>query len=186
MNAVRYFLASMAIFAGFCVGSLRADDATLKVKEGDAFPDFKLPATQAELVKKGAKEISLADLKGKIVVVAFYPKALTGGCTIECNSFRDLQKGFPADTVILGASADKVELNQEFTDKNKYTFPLLCDSNLTLIKELGILSSPTGKASKRVTFIISKDGKIAKIYTAVTPKTHVEEVQKFVKELAAK
>ncbi|HJZ54771.1 MAG TPA: hypothetical protein VKE74_07415 [Gemmataceae bacterium] len=57
----------------------RSDDTKLKVKVGDPFPDIPLPATQAELVKKGGKELSIKDLKGKIVVVAFYPKALTGG-----------------------------------------------------------------------------------------------------------
>ena len=60
-------------------GSAFADDSKLKVKVGDAFPTVAVPATQASLVKKDAKELSITDLKGKIVVVAFYPKALTGG-----------------------------------------------------------------------------------------------------------
>jgi peroxiredoxin Q/BCP len=71
------------VVAGVLVAMLAtpalADDSKLKVKEGDPFPDFTLAATQPELVKKDAKKISLADLKGKYVVVAFYPKALTGG-----------------------------------------------------------------------------------------------------------
>jgi thioredoxin-dependent peroxiredoxin len=71
------------VFAGLLAGLLapasRADDSTLKVKVGDAFPDFKTAATQAELIKKEAKELTLTDFKGKYVVVAFYPKALTGG-----------------------------------------------------------------------------------------------------------
>lgn len=67
------------VLFGLLAPAAHADDSTLKVKEGDPFPDFTLTATQAELVKKDAKQISLADLKGKYVVIAFYPKALTGG-----------------------------------------------------------------------------------------------------------
>lgn len=85
---------------------------------------------------------------------------------------------------MLGASADGLDLNQQFTDKNKYTYPLLCDPDLKLIKELGIVMN--GKMAKRVTFVIDKEGKIAKIYDKVTPKDHPAEVVKFVKELAAK
>lgn len=85
---------------------------------------------------------------------------------------------------MLGASADSLDLNQQFTDKNKYTYPLLCDPDLKLIKELGIVLN--GKMAKRVTFVIDKEGKIAKIYDKVTPKDHPAEVVKFVKELAAK
>jgi peroxiredoxin Q/BCP len=176
------------IVAGLVVGLLApltvADDSTLKVKVGGKFPDFKLAATQAGLVKKDAKDISLADLKGKVAVIAFYPKALTGGCTTECNGFRDTMKDFPAGTVVLGASADDVAMNQKFTDEKMYNFPLLCDPELKLIKELGIVTN--GKMAKRVTFVIDKDGNIAKIYDKVTPKDHPAEVLKFVKELAAK
>ena len=68
-----------AVLATLVALPAAADDSKLKVKEGDAFPDFTLAATQPELVKKDAKELSLADLKGKWAVVAFYPKALTGG-----------------------------------------------------------------------------------------------------------
>ncbi len=85
---------------------------------------------------------------------------------------------------MLGASADSLDLNQQFTDKNKYTYPLLCDPDLKLIKELGVVMN--GKMAKRVTFVIDKEGKIAKIYDKVTPKDHPAEVLKFVKELAAK
>ncbi len=86
---------------------------------------------------------------------------------------------------MFGASADKVELNQQFTDKNSYTFPLLSDPDLKLIQALGI-QSPKGKVAQRVTFVIDKDGKVAKIYDKVTPKDHPKEVLAFVKELAKK
>lgn len=84
---------------------------------------------------------------------------------------------------MLGASADSLDLNQQFTDKNKYTYPLLCDPELKLIKDLGILS---GKLAKRVTFVIDPEGKIAKIYETVKPADHAAEVVKFVKEKAEK
>lgn len=86
---------------------------------------------------------------------------------------------------MLGASADKVEKNQEFSDKNMYTYPLLCDPELKLIKALGIEIAGRGMA-QRVTFVLDKDGKIAKIYDKVRPQGHAAEVLKDVKELAAK
>lgn len=84
---------------------------------------------------------------------------------------------------MLGASADKVSYNQEFSDDKKYTFPLLSDPELQLIKALGILK---GKFAGRVTFVIGTDGKIAKIYDKVSPAKHSQEVLEFVKELAKK
>ena len=98
--------------------------------------------------------------------------------------FRDLHKEFPAGTVVLGASADTVELNQKFADKNMYPFPLLSDSKLELIKALGIQTAK-GNMAQRVTFVVDRDGKIAKIYSGkVAPATHPAEVLKFVKGLA--
>ena len=85
---------------------------------------------------------------------------------------------------MLGASADTVELNQKFTDKQSYNFPLLCDTDKKLITALGI-KAPSGNAM-RVTYVVGKDGKIAKVYEKVTPKGHGEEVLKFVKQLDAK
>jgi peroxiredoxin Q/BCP len=97
-------------------------------------------------------------------------------------AFRDLHKEFPADTVVLGASADTVDLNQKFADKNEYPFPLLSDSEMKLIKALGI-ATPKGNMAQRVTFVVGKDGKIARIYDKVSPQTHAEQVLKDVKEL---
>jgi peroxiredoxin Q/BCP len=104
---------------------------------------------------------------------------------VECNSFRDLLKEFKAlDTVVLGASADTVELNQQFTDKNAYTFPLLSDTDKKLINALGI-AGKTGLPA-RVTYVVDKDGKIVKVFEKVTPKGHADEVLKAVKELQGK
>ena len=85
---------------------------------------------------------------------------------------------------MLGASADTVDLNQQFTDKNKYTYPLLSDSDKKLITALGIATK--GGTAMRVTYIVDKEGKIAKVYDKVAPKGHAEEVLKDVKALAGK
>jgi thioredoxin-dependent peroxiredoxin len=85
---------------------------------------------------------------------------------------------------VLGASADTLDLNQKFTDKNMYTYPLLCDVDKKLITALGI-KGKTGNPM-RVTYIIDKEGKIAKVYEKVTPMGHAEEVLKEVKKLADK
>lgn len=87
-------------------------------------------------------------------------------------------------TVVLGASADTVELNQQFTDKNAYTFPLLSDSDKKLITALGIAGK--GGFAMRVTYIVDPDGMIVKIFDKVTPKGHADEVLKSVKELSGK
>lgn len=179
----RLLLALVAV--AFAVGGATADDSALKVKVGDAFPDVPLEATQIDKVKKDAKTVSVKDLKGKIVVVFFYPKAKTPGCTVESCGFRDLAKDFPADVVLLGASADGTKLNGEFTTEQMLPYPLLCDTDLKLIKELGI-QNPKGKTAQRQTFVIDRDGKIAKIYDKVTPKDHPKDVLAYVKELAAK
>ena len=155
----------------------------IKVKVGDAFPNVPLAAAQIEKAlpdKKDAKTVSIADLKGKNVVVFFYPRALTGGCTVESCGFRDLADKFPKNTVIIGGSNDGMDKQNEFIKKNNLNFALLCDTEDKLLKEFGILN---GKAAKRVTFVIDKDGKIAKIYDKVTPKDHPAEVLKQVESM---
>ncbi len=162
-----------------------ADDSTLKVKAGDAFPNVPLSAVQIEKagLPKDAKTVSIADLKGKTVVVFFYPRALTQGCTVESCGFRDLAGKFPKDAVLLGASNDGEAKQKEFIEKHMLPYALLCDTDNKLINALGING---GKAAKRLTFVVDKDGKIAKIYEKVTPKDHPAEVLKDVEALAKK
>jgi peroxiredoxin Q/BCP len=85
---------------------------------------------------------------------------------------------------VLGASADTQDLNQKFTEKNKYTYPLLCDVDKKLITALGIKGG--GGNAMRVTYIVDPKGNIAKIYEKVAPKGHAEQVLKDVKELSKK
>jgi peroxiredoxin Q/BCP len=180
--------AAVAVALVFAGSALLADDTMLKVKEGDKFPDIALKAAQVEKIpgKKAGDTIKISELKGKVVVVFFYPRALTGGCTVESCGFRDEMKKeeFPKDVVILGASNDGEKLQQKFIDTNTLPYPLLCDTEFALIKELGIANNATkATAAKRVTFVVDKEGKIAKIYSKVTPASHPKEVIEFVKTL---
>lgn len=161
-----------------------ADDSKIKVKEGDAFPVVALKAAQVEKIpgKKAGETVDIKDLKGKTVVIFFYPKAMTPGCTVESCGFRDESAKFPKDAVLIGASADGEELQKKFIDKEKLPYALLCDTELKLIQALGI-QSPKGKTSQRITFVIDKEGKISKIYDKVTPKEHPAEVLKYVESL---
>jgi peroxiredoxin Q/BCP len=182
---LRFAVRAAAVAAAVALaGSITlADDTKLKVKEGDKFPVVSLGAAQIDKLKlKDAKTVSIKDLKGKTVVIFFYPKALTKGCTIESCGFRDIAKEFPENVVVIGASADDLNLQQKFIDEHMLPFPLLTDTKQELIKELGILS-PKGPVPQRVTFVIDKEGKIAKIYEKVDPAKHPKEVLEYVKTL---
>jgi thioredoxin-dependent peroxiredoxin len=163
-----------------------AQDNKLKVKEGDPAPDITLPVAQIEKAlptAKDDKDLNLKDLRGKKnVVLFFYPKAMTKGCTIESCGFRDIAAEFAkADTVILGISTDKLEDQEKFIEKEKLNFPLLADNEQKMAKALGVMADK-GSFTKRVTFVIDKEGKIAKIYDKVDPKTHPDDVLKYVKD----
>ncbi|HXD87010.1 MAG TPA: peroxiredoxin [Urbifossiella sp.] len=175
--------ASLAALFGLCLTTASAkDDTMLKVKAGDKFPVIPLAAAQIDKIKKDAKTVSIADLEGKVAVVFFYPKADTPGCTVESCGFRDKAKEFPKDVVLVGASIDDVIAQRKFIDKYKLPMALLADTDSKLVKELGILN-PKNSRAQRVTFVVGKDGKIAKIYDKVTPKNHPEEVLEYVKTL---
>jgi thioredoxin-dependent peroxiredoxin len=151
---------------------------------GKPAPSFDVEATQIEKVlpdKKDAKKLSLKDLKGKNVVLFFYPKALTKGCTIESCGFRDrVDKFTEQDTVIVGISNDTLGLQDKFTKKEKLSFPLLADTDKSITKSYGALSA-RGLPS-RYTFVIDKKGVLRKVYTKVAPATHPDEVLDYVKD----
>src|SRR5262249_16265318 len=122
-----------------------------KVKEGDLVPDVTLPATGTQ------KEVNLRGLKGKNLVLFFYPKAMTPGCPRESCGFRDVAKDFTAaDTVVLGISTDKLEAQEQFTKKEGLNYLLLADSEMKVAKALGVLDEKRGLA-RRVTFVIDKE-----------------------------
>ena len=150
-------------------------------KAGDPFPTAPVLAAQADKLpgKKAGDAVSVADFKGKVVVVFFYPKANTPGCTVESCGFRDIAGKFPKDVLVIGASGDDEAAQSKFIKDHNLPFALLCDTDKKLIEPLGI-----GKGTpRRVTYVVGKDGKIAKVYTEVKPAGHPAEVLAFVESL---
>jgi peroxiredoxin Q/BCP len=180
---MRWFTGCLGTLAGLALLAPPAPaDDQKPLKEGDKAPEFTLPVTQAAEKLPGFKDgtTSLSGLKGKNVVLFFFPRALTSGCTVESCGFRDLADQFAkADTVVLGISNDKLDKQVEFTQKESLNFPLLADADSSVCKAFGVLR-PDGKAANRVTFVIDKQGVIRKVYTGVKPMGHPAEVLKFV------
>jgi peroxiredoxin Q/BCP len=141
----------------------------VELKVGDQAPDFSLPASDGKTYK-------LSDFKGKkAVVVAWFPKAYTSGCTIECKSLAENgDKIRKFNVAYFMASVDTLEDNKGFAEKEKADFPLLSDPTKATAKAYGVLNAK-GFAS-RWTFYIGKDGKILGIDKAVAPKTSAEDM----------
>jgi peroxiredoxin Q/BCP len=146
-----------------------AEGATPAV--GAPAPRFSAPDERGETVK-------LDDYKGKYVVLYFYPKDFTSGCTIEARNFqRDLAKYEDAGAAILGVSFDTSKSHQDFCAKEGLNFKLLADTDGAISTAYGSVMEYNGnKLSARNTFIIDGSGKIAKVFTGVKPMTHSEEV----------
>ncbi len=135
---------------------------------GQQAPNFKLPS-------QDGSEHGLKEFKGKYVVLYFYPKDMTSGCTIEAHGFQnDLAKYDAANAVILGVSVDSVDSHKQFCAKDSLTFKLLADTDKKTTDAYGSLSE-RGVASRN-TFLIGPDGKIVKVWTGVKPQHHSEEV----------
>jgi peroxiredoxin Q/BCP len=146
------------------------------LKVGDKAPDFSLKGTDGKTYK-------LSDFKGKQpVVVAWYPKALTGGCTKECLALKEsgpeLRK---YDVAYFGASVDDEALNKQFSDKLQLDFPLLSDPTKETAKAYGVLNE-RGMAN-RWTFYIDKDGKISHVDQKVNPEGYGQTVSAKLKDL---
>ncbi|MCX8052381.1 MAG: thioredoxin-dependent thiol peroxidase [Armatimonadetes bacterium] len=153
------------------------------VEEGQKAPEFTLPAT-------GGRTVSLADFRGKKnVVLYFYPKDDTPGCTKEACSFRDVMSEFEAvGAVILGVSTDSIESHEKFAAKHNLLFPLLSDEQKTVSTAYGVLKEKSmyGKTFlgvERTTFAIDKDGIVRKVWPNVKVEGHIDEVLDFVKTL---
>jgi thioredoxin-dependent peroxiredoxin len=142
---------------------------------GDAAPDFTLPSSSG-------KKVKLSSLKGKQVVLYFYPKDDTTGCTIEACGFRDsLPKFDGIDAVILGVSKDSLDSHAKFISKYSLNFPLLSDEDLVAHGLYGtwkekVLYGKKYMGTERSTFVIGEDGKIKKIFRKVNPQGHEKEV----------
>jgi len=152
------------------------------LKEGDPAPAFRLKADDG-------KEIELAALRGRPVVLYFFPKALTPGCITEASEFRDAKKQFDkTGAVILGCSADSVQMQSKFRDKQKLNFSLLSDPEFDAIEAYGArrMKLFLGKSFLgivRSTFLVDREGRIAKIWDKVHAKGHAAEVLEAIQKL---
>ncbi|MCO4795199.1 MAG: thioredoxin-dependent thiol peroxidase [Bacteriovoracaceae bacterium] len=154
----------------------------MAAKEGNMAPAFNL------LNQKGEK-VSLKDYKGeKNVVLYFYPKAMTPGCTVQACALRDTKRKYSSNkTVVLGVSPDAPERLQRFQDRDKLNFDLLSDPEHKIAEKYGVwgLKKFMGRefmGIKRTTFIIGKDGKLKHIMDKVNTKTHHEDALNWIKE----
>ncbi|WP_419799598.1 MAG: thioredoxin-dependent thiol peroxidase [Terasakiella sp.] len=153
---------------------------TLEV--GSQAPDFTLPTD-------GNGELSLSSLRGKKVVLYFYPKDSTPGCTTQAKGFRDEHAAFEAENcIIIGASKDTVKRHDNFKTKQELNFPLVSDAESDLCETYGVwqekkMYGKTFMGIVRTTFLIDENGIIKKIWPKVKVKDHIAEVLKAVKTL---
>ncbi|HTY42582.1 MAG TPA: peroxiredoxin [Thermoanaerobaculia bacterium] len=144
----------------------------------DGAPAVGSPAPAFTLTSNEGKPTSLADFKGKWVVLYFYPKDFTSGCTVEAHNFqRDLAQYEKINAVILGVSVDSAGSHKDFCAKEGLAFKLLSDPDAKVSTEYGSVMTYQGsKLSARNTFLIDPQGKIAKVFIGVKPSAHSEEV----------
>lgn len=152
----------------------------MALKIGDKAPDFNLKNINGE-------EVSLAGLKGKRVILYFYPKDDTPGCTVEACNFRDDYDLYQEkDAVILGVSRDGEESHKKFTEKFDLPFTLLSDEDHSVAEKYGAWGEKSMYGRKymgiiRNTYVIDAEGKIEKIYEKVKPKDHSREILELIK-----
>ena len=157
-------------------------EQNMSLNVGDKAPSFKLK-------NQDAKVISLADIKGKPIVLYFYPKDDTSGCTKEACNFRDeFPKFGKMKAEIIGVSADSVESHKKFAEKYKLPFNLLSDEKKEVVEKYGVWQEKSMYGRKymgivRTTFIIDPSGKISKIFSKVKVDEHNQEVMEALKEL---
>jgi peroxiredoxin Q/BCP len=158
------------------------------IQEQQPAPDFMLPAVGSDdIVKNG--QVHLADLKGHTIVLYFYPKDDTPGCTAEACSFRDANREMQKrGVVVLGVSADSIESHQKFADKYGLPYPLLADTDTTVSQLYGVwkeknMYGKTYMGINRETFLIDKDGIVRKVWPKVKAAEHAQEVLETIESL---
>jgi len=154
---------------------------TTQIQEQQSAPDFTLPVEGSnEAIKDG--KLHLADLRGKVVVLYFYPKDDTPGCTTEACSFRDANREMQQrGIVVLGISKDSLSSHKKFADKYQLPYPLLADTDATVAQEYGAYGEKNMYGKKymgvyRSTFLIDREGIVQKIWHKVKPDGHASEV----------
>jgi thioredoxin-dependent peroxiredoxin len=167
MKILSGLLLTLALAATFAV----AADQPQMPAAGSPAPAFTLPN------QEGA-QVSLDQYKGKWVVLYFYPKDFTQGCSIEAHNFqRDIDKYTQKNAVILGVSVDNVDSHKSFCTKEGLNFKLLADPQHTVVQEYGSVMEYNGMTlAARNTFLIDPTGTIRKVYVKVSPQSHSEEV----------
>ena len=149
------------------------------LKEGDLAPEF-------DLATDDGSRVNLADLRGKKVILYFYPKDDTPGCTQQACDLRDRIEEIDArGTVVLGVSPDSVASHEKFKEKFNLNFPLLADEDHKVAETYGVWQEKTNYGKKywgvvRTTFVIDEKGRIAKVMENVKPATHAEQVLEIV------
>ena len=147
----------------------------MSLQPGDLAPDFTLQDTQGN-------SVSLSALRGQRVVLYFYPRDNTPGCTKEACGFRDVYPNYQVqDIVVLGVSTDDAKSHTKFTQKYQLPFPLLCDEDAAVAKAYESYGPKKFMGKEftgvyRQTFVIGPDGRIEKIYRKVKPESHATEI----------
>ena len=144
------------------------------LKEGEIAPPF----TTQMVTGDNVAPVGLADFRGRKVVLYFYPKDETSGCTKEACAFRDGYSKFTnAGLVVLGCSVDSADEHKQFISKNSLPFPLLVDSDKKIAKAYGAANGiPILGLDRRITYIIDENGKILKVYPSVDPSAHATQI----------
>ena len=159
-----------------------AAEGAVKFTVGDKVPNFNLPAT-------GDQEVSLGRLKGKVVVLYFYPRDATPGCTIQGQNFSQLRAKFSAlNAEVFGISRDSVSSHEKFKAKQNYRIELLSDVDEVACQAFGVmkLKNMYGKKVRgieRSTFVIDRDGRLLKEWRGVKVPGHAAEVLEFVRTI---
>jgi thioredoxin-dependent peroxiredoxin len=152
------------------------------IQAGDIAPEFSLPGD-------GGKTVSLKDMRGRKVVLYFYPKDDTSGCTLEAKSFNDLRQDFAkASADIIGVSPDSVASHDKFKKKYALAFPLASDESKAMLEAYGVWAEKSMYGRKymgveRTTVLIGADGKVAHVWSKVKVPGHAEEVLAAVRSL---
>jgi peroxiredoxin Q/BCP len=170
MNAKQIKIGSLSLITMLCLAGLALAFSTP--------PEVGKPAPEFTLKSNEGKTVSLKDYRGKWVVLYFYPKDFTSGCTVEAHNFQRDQASYDkAHAVILGVSVDTADSHQSFCTKEGLSFKLLADTEKTVSEAYGSVMEYQGnKLSARNTFIIDPKGNVAKVFMGVKPVPHSEEV----------
>ena len=176
MTMAKYLFLTLFLLSAIALTSALAATDTPAV--GTPAPDFQLTSNEG-------KQTSLKDFRGKWVVLYFYPKDFTSGCTLEAHNFqRDIAKYEKMKAVIVGVSVDTAASHKDFCAKEGLSFKLLSDPDAKVSTQYGSIMEYNGaKLSARNTFIIDPTGKIVKVFTSVKPSGHSEEVLSALAEL---